>query len=171
MSLSKDRQKKVHGILEPIGPYDQEVLARRKHHEAAAQWLAKRSYLLQIAFAAIGFMVVLLPVLSKSWRAAIESAPIVRNVFHDYSTFSGLAMLNLYILIALFLIRSLQIKSLPGANAIALTYRNVVDMELYPRTRREEFAYWTDILFGLVGPTLWLFLPFGVLAYFIRIGG
>lgn len=65
-------------------------------------------------FAAIGFAVVLLPILSRSWRAIIESTPLVRVVFHDYSTFGGLAMANLYILMALFLIRNWQIKSLPG---------------------------------------------------------
>ena len=80
-------------------------------------------------------------------------------------------MVNLYILMALFLVRSWQIKSLPGGAAITLTYRNVVDMELFPRTRREEFTYWTDISFGFVGTTLWLFVPFGVIAYFINIGG
>ena len=171
MTLPKDRLRKIHGIVEPTGPADQSVLARRKYHEAAATWLARKSYILQAVFAAIGFVVVLLPVFSSSWRAVVESTPIVRWVFHDYSTLSGLAMTNLYILMTLFLVRSWQVKSLPGGAAFSLTYRNVVDMELFPRTRREEFAYWADISFGFVGTTLWLFLPFGVLAYFINIGG
>ena len=151
MTLSKDRLRKIHGVTESTAPADQAVLA--KYHEAAANWLARISFFLHAIFAAIGFAVVLLPILSRSWRAIIESTPLVRVVFHDYSTFGGLAMANLYILMALFLIR------------------NVVDMELFPRTRREEFAYWADISFGFVGATLWLFLPFGVLAYFINIGG
>jgi hypothetical protein len=171
MTLSKDRLRKIHGVAESTGPADQAVLTRRKYHEAAAQWLARRSFLLQATFAAIGFVVVMLPMFSKTWRTIIESTPVVRSVFHDYSTFSGLAMVNLYILMALFLVRSWQIKSLPGGAAIALTYRTVLDMELFPRTRREEFAYWTDISFGFLSTTLWLFLPFGVIAYFINIGG
>lgn len=171
MTLSKDRLRKIHGVSESTAPADQAVLARRKYHEVAANWLARISFFLHAIFAAIGFAVVLLPILSRSWRAIIESTPLVRVVFHDYSTFGGLAMVNLYILMALFLIRNWQIKSLPGGAAFSLTYRNVVDMELFPRTRREEFAYWADISFGFVGATLWLFLPFGVLAYFINIGG
>lgn len=171
MTLSKDRLRKIHGLTDPTAPSDPAVMARRTYHEAAAKWLAKWSYPLQAFFALIGFVVVLLPMFSKTWRTIIESTPVVKSVFHDYSTFSGLAMVNLYILMALFLVRSWQIKSLPGGAAIALTYRNVVDMELFPRTRREEFAYWTDISFGFVGTTLWLFLPFGVIAYFINIGG
>ncbi|MFM5741313.1 hypothetical protein ACET6W_01065 [Aeromonas veronii] len=115
-------------------------------------------------------MSVLLPALSRPWRAVIENAFIVREIFHDYSTFSGLAIANLYILIALFLIRTLQIKSLPGGSAFALSYKNIIDMELFPRTSKEEFAYWTEIVFGLAGTTIWLFIPFGVLAYFIEIG-
>lgn len=60
--------------------------------------------------------------------------------------------------------------SLPGGAAAFLTYRNVVDMELCPRTRREELAYRTDVVFSLGCTTIWLFLPFGVLAYFIGMG-
>ncbi len=170
MTLPKDRLREIHGVAKSTAPADQAVLARRKHHEAAAKWLARRSYLLQAIFAAIGFVVVLLPIFSKTWCVVIKSTPVVRTVFHDYSTFSGLAMVNLYVLMALFLARSWQIKSLPGGSSFGLTYRNVLDMELFPRTRQEEFAYWTDISFGFVGTTLWLFLPFSVLAYFINIG-
>lgn len=170
MALSKDRLRKIHGIPEPTGSADPSVLARRRFHEAAAKWLARWSYPLQAAFAMIGFVVVLLPVISKSWRAAIESTPIVRSVFLDYSTFSGLAMANLYILMALFLVRNWQRKSLPWGVDAPLTYRDIVDMELFPRTRKEEFAYWTDMSLAFLGMTLWLFLPFGGLAYFINIG-
>lgn len=171
MASERDRMRKIHGISEPTGPAEQAVLARRELHESAAEWLAKRSYLLQIAFAAIGLVVVLLPVFFRGWRMTIEGAPIVRGIFHHYSTFSGMALVNLYVLAALFLARSWQGKSLPRGAHTILTYRDVVDMELYPRTRREELAYWTDISFGLAATTLWLLLPFGVLAYFIRIAG
>lgn len=170
MTLPKDRLRKIHGIGEQTGSADQAVLARRKYHEAAARWLAKWLPPLQAFFALLGFFVILLPVLSKPWRSIVEALPIFAKIFHDYSTFSGLAMVHFYISMALFLVRGWQIRSLPGGNAFPLTYRNVVDMELVPRTRTEECAYWIDISFGFVGATLLLFLPFGVLAYFINIG-
>ena len=170
MTLPKDRLRKILGVAEPTGPADQAVLARRKYHEAAATWLARGAGILQAIFAFIGFVVVLLPVFLRSWRTVIEGTPIAGGIFHAYSTLSGLAMVNFYVLIALFLMRSWLIKSLPGGDAFGLTYKNVVDLELFPRTKREEFAYWTNISFGFLGTTLWLFLPFSVLAYFIKIG-
>lgn len=169
MVLPKDRLRKIHGIAEPLGSADPSVLARRKYHEMVSTWLANKSYILQLLFVTIGFVNVLLPALSRPWRTVIENTFISREIFHDYSTFSGLAIANLYILIALFLIRTLQIKSLPGGSAFALSYRNIIDMELFPRTPKEELAYWSEIVFGLAGTTTWLFIPFGVLAYFIKI--
>ena len=169
MTLSKDRLRIIHGITESKVMSDEAVLARRKYHEAAARWLSRRSSYLQTFFAAIGFVVVLLPMFSKTWRTVIESTPVVSAVFHAYITFSGLAIVHLYFLMALFLVRNWQIKSLPGGTAVPRTYSDVLDMELFPRTRREEFAYWTDILFGFGGATLWLFLPFSLFAFFMNL--
>lgn len=81
-------------------------------------------------------MVVLLPMFSKVWRAIIEGPPMVRSLFHDYSTMSGLAMANLYILMALFPVRSRHIKGLPGRASIFFAYRNVMEMEIFPETRK-----------------------------------
>lgn len=89
-------------------------------------------------------MVVLLPMFSKVWRAIIEGPPMVRSLFHDYSTMSGLAMANLYILMALFPVRSRHIKGLPGRASIFFAYRNVMEMEIFPKTRKEGRAYWAD---------------------------
>lgn len=134
-------------------------------------WLAKWSSRLQLVFAGIGLVVVLLPVLSKPWSAVIDGVPFVSRVFHDFSTLSGWALANFFVLMMLFLARSAVIRNIPGGHVPIRSWREVVDMELYPRTRKEELAYWSDFAFAVAGTTLWLFLPFGVLAYFIRLGG
>lgn len=170
MALSKDRLKKIHGIPEPTGPVDSAVLSRRRFHEAVAKWLAKWSYPLQAAFAMIGFVVVLLPTLSKNWRAVIEKTPIAGRIFQDFSSLSGLAMLLFFFLLGLFLIWNGLQSRLPAGRNSFLTNRDIVGMELYPRNKKEEFIYWVDFIFAVTGTSLWLFLPFGVLAYFIRIG-
>jgi hypothetical protein len=171
MTLSKDVLRKIHKIPEPTEPIDPAVQARWKHHEAAARWLAKWDATLQVISALIGFFVVLLPMFSKPWRAVIESIPIVAKVFHDFSTFRGGSLVLLFILIVLFFAKSSQIKNRPGGECFPLTYRNIVEMELYPRTKKQEFAYWTYICFESASATLWLFLPFGTLAYVMRFGG
>ncbi|MOA61694.1 hypothetical protein D3C78_1868990 [compost metagenome] len=79
-------------------------------------------------------------------------------------------MVNFFILMILFLARSLLTRHTPAGYSPILSYRDVVDMELYPRAIKEELAYWIDITSGVAGTTLWLFLPFAVLAYFIRLG-
>ncbi|WP_157381306.1 hypothetical protein [Tepidiphilus margaritifer] len=94
MTLPKDRLRKIYGVAESTVPADEAVLARRKYHEAVALWLAKWLVPLQAFFASIGFFMILLPVLSKTWRNIVESVPILAYVFHAYSTFSGLAIVN-----------------------------------------------------------------------------
>ena len=47
----------------------------------------------------------------------------------------------------------------------------VVDRGLYPERPKERVFFWLNLTFGLLGSTLWLYLPFGVLAYSLRAGG
>lgn len=171
MALSKEQLRKIHGILEPDGPADPDVLERRRHHEAAAKWLSRWSAVLQVVFALIGFVIVLLPTLSKNWHAVIEKTPVAAKVYQDFSSLSGSAMLLFYFLMGLFLVWNGLKNKFPAGRTSLLTYRDVVEMELYPRNRREEFIYWLDFVFVITGTTVWLYLPFGVLAFFIRIGG
>jgi hypothetical protein len=171
MTLSKEVLRKIHKIPEPTEPIDPTVQARRKHHEAAARWLAKWHATLQAISALVGFLVILLPMFSKPWRAVIESLPIVAKGFHDFSTFRGGSLVLLFILIVLFVVRNCQAKNILGWEDPTLSFRNIVEMELYPRTKKQEFAYWADICFESASATLWLFLPFGTLAYVMRFGG
>jgi len=171
----KDRMRKMWGLDEPNKPADPEVLGRRRYHEAAAKWLAKWSYLLQTTFALIGFMVVLLPMFSKSWRAAIENTPVAERIFNDFSTLSGLAMVLFFILMVLWGILNWRVKDYPGGWHPTKQWgfpnpQQVVEMGLYPRLKREEFVFWIDIVFGTAGTMIWMIL-FGVFAFFIRIGG
>lgn len=170
MALSKERLRKFHGIPEPTGPSDPAVLARRPAQEAAARWMARWLTDLQAGFALVGFVVVLLPTLSKPWRAVIDTIPFVAGVFHDYSTFSGAALANLFGVILLFAVHNLLARHIPGGATAILTYRDVAEMELYPHSRKAELAYWAKLAHTLASTTMLLFLPFGVLAYFIRIG-
>ncbi|WP_200384610.1 hypothetical protein [Rhodocyclus tenuis] len=169
--LSKDQLRKIHGVTEPTGPEDPTVIARRKFHEAAAKWLARWSYPLQGLFASIGLVVVLLPTMSKSWRSVVEMMPIAGRIFQDFSSLSGSAMLLFYFLSGLFVIQTRVQSKNPAGQASFLTYRDVVEMELYPKNKGEELAYWVDFSLAVTGTTLWLYLPFGILAFAIRMGG
>ncbi|MBK8134216.1 MAG: hypothetical protein IPN63_06355 [Gammaproteobacteria bacterium] len=168
MTLPKDRLRKIHGVTEPAGPADQSVLARRKYHEAAAIWLAKWLTPLQALFALLGFFVVLLPVLSKPWRSIVENLPIFAPVFHDYSTFSGVAMANLYIGMLMAFTKLYWAKHSPSGDIVP--YKDGIAPLPCPRTRKEEVSFWIETVALILVTSVWLFLPFGVLAYFINIG-
>lgn len=171
----RDRTRKLWGLTLPDVPEDPSVMSRRRYHEAAAKWLAKWSYPLQAFFATAGFVVVLLPMFSKSWRAVVESAPIAGGMFNDFSTLSGWAMLLFLSLMTMFLILNWKVNDYPGGwhptkQRGFPNPRQVVEMELYPRTHREEFVFWIGIVFGAVGTTIWTIFC-GVFAFFINIGG
>lgn len=175
MPMSKEQLRRVHGLREPEALADPNVLTRSKYHEAAAKWLAKWSYPLQVAFALIGFVIVLLPMFSKNWLAVIENTPVAGRIFHDFSTLSGWAMVLLFVLMVLWGILNWLVKNYPGGWHPTKQWgfpnpKQVVELELYPRLKREEFVFWVDIIFGATGTTLWMIF-FGVLAFFIRIGG
>lgn len=147
--------------------------SRRARQMAAARWLAKWSYRLQALFASIGFFVVLLPVLNKSWRGIIETYSPTAWIFHEFSALGGWALLLLGVLLGAHLILNFMAKDYPGGWNPTKEWgfpspAQIVEKRLYPQNRREEFVFWVGIFIGTVGTTFWLYLPFGVLAYFIR---
>lgn len=156
-------------------PADPGVLRRRKHQEAAARWLAKWSYPLQAFFAATGLIVVLLPMLLKSWRSTIENTPIAAHIFREFSTLSGWPMVLLFVLLALLLSLNWKVNDYPGGWHPTKQWgfpspKQTVALELYPVTRAEERVFWVNFVFGTIGTSFWL-LGFGVFAFFLRAGG
>jgi hypothetical protein len=149
--------------------------ARRAMQVAAAKWLAKWSYRLQGIFALLGFFIVLLPVFNKSWRGIIESCSLTAWIFHEFSTLKGFALLWLGFLLLLFFILNFNHKNLPGGWDITKeggfpNPQQVFELGLYPRNSKEEFVFWIDFVLGTIGTTIVLYLPFGVMAYLMRIG-
>lgn len=169
MRLSKEQLRKIHGLPESTGPADPVVLARRTYHEATAKWLAKWLAPLQVFFALLGFFVVLLPALLEPWRIFIDALPIFSQVYHDYSTFTGLAMTHLYIGMFLALTKLFYWGKYNPSGDIVL-YKGSIAPLLCPRTINEEISFWIETFALILVTSVWLFLPFGVLAYFINIG-
>lgn len=171
MALDKNQLRKFHGLPPSTDDGEPSVLVRRKFHESAAKWCVKWLTSIHIFFAAFGFIVILLPVIAKPWRLIIENTYLLSQIFHSYSSLSGLSMVNLYLLIILYIVKSFFRKNLPNDQIFPVTYDAVIKMGIYPKTRKAEAEYWLNFLFALASVTLWLFLPFGVLAYLILIRG
>lgn len=149
------------------------VLRRREIHIASARWLAKWSLPMQIGFAAIGFFIVLLPTLSTSWREIIELVPLTAWIFHEFSTLGPASIYLLAVIMVPFFILNIMVKSYPGGWNPTQEWgfpspKHVIEKNIYPRTSKEEFVYWVSHLLGIIGTAIWLYLPFGVLAFLIR---
>ena len=164
MAISKLMLRKMHGVPEPTDEADPAVTARLKYHVAAARWCDKWISCFYYLFALIGFTVVMLPVMLKSWGAFIQNTAFLSKIFHDYSTYTGLAMINIFTLVFIFFVRQSLIKNIPGGMMSVYTYRDVMEMELYPRTKKEELAYCVSIAFDVAKSTVPIFLPFGIIA-------
>ena len=170
MKLSKERLRKMYSIPEYSGPVNPAVIARRRHHERAAKWMAKIHPNLETIAVSIGFFLVLLPILSRDWRAVIEDIPVVSTIFRDYSTLTGVAIVNFF-LIALFgFLLTIFEKHRPSQGRPGVTFKHFIDMELYPNTSKQEFVYWLETISRVVIPSAFIYIPFGILAFIINIG-
>lgn len=157
-----------HDSSEGNMPSGTNVIKRKKYYRAIAKWLEKWLIVLQATFATLGFFVIFLPTISSAWRSVIEKSILFDKMFYDYSTFSGLAMINLYMGMFVALAKPYWSKHTPSGDLIK-TKKGTSSFR-YPRTKREEISFLADSIALILVTSVWLFLPFGMVAYFIDIG-
>jgi hypothetical protein len=168
MSVDKEVLKKLYGVNGDANAVDISVISRKDKHEKMAVWMAKwMPHLTAISiFTSIFF--ILLPAIIKKWALIVNESFILGYIFNSYSTFSGIAKVNICIIVLFIFFKNFaNVKKIKQIN---IPYEDVVAMQLYPNTKKEEFFYYLNLFFEFIGVTVYLFFPFGVLAYFIRIG-
>lgn len=143
---------------------DAGVLGRRALHRAAAAGCARWLPPLHVAFAVAGGLLVLLPAVSPSWRALIERVPPLGALSADYAVLGASARIHLAILFAAWVARMAATVGPSADGARPPGFDEIVARNLYPRTRREELAFWIDVVQAFAATSLWLLMPFGVLA-------
>lgn len=147
---------------------------RRAKQIAAAKWLTKYMYPMQLYSALIGFFIVLLPLFSRPWRGIVEAFPLTAWIFRDFSGLKGWAMVLFGLLMLGHMILNWKVKDYPGGwNPTKEwgfpTPQQVVEKELYPRNEKEVFVFWVDVVYRtMLNATIWL-LIFGIVAFFIKI--
>lgn len=159
-------------------PAVESVLRRRKYHIAAAQWLARWTVRLAWISALAALFLLLFPVLSKSWRTAVEAFPVTAWFFHDFSTIGPTAKTLLGLFGFAYVYQVLNLKHFPGGGLDVTKEggipgtRVMSERGLYPNTRKEEAFFWSGFLVELLGVTVGaLYAPLGFIAYFLRMGG
>lgn len=146
-------------------PGDPTVLARRPRHRAAARACTVALPRLHAAFAFAGALLVLLPALLEPARAALAHWPALARLCEGYAALGTPARVHLSLLALTWLARLAAAPMLPAGAAAAPGFDVIVARELYPRTRGEEVAWWIDVVHAVVSTSLWLFMPFGTLAF------
>ncbi len=150
------------------------VLRRRKFHIAINEWEAKTAPWLQTAGALIGFVFVLLPVMSKGWRAVIQDIGPTRWFFEEFSRLGPIAMAIFFMVMTNTVILNALARHFPGDwNAKKEwgfpTSKQILDRQLFPTTFREEIAFMSWVLSGFCVPFIYI-MGFGVFSFFMRIG-
>lgn len=157
-----------------ISQPDSRVLARRSIHIAIAEWEARWAVWFQVVGACVGLFLVFLPAVSKSWHTTIKGIPVFLWVYEEFSRFGSIALTILFVAVFLNIMLHLFFKHFPGSwdvqKECGFPTANIVkERRLYPINRAEELMFWMHATIGLFGFFVWIYMPFGVLAYFIRI--
>lgn len=153
---------------------NQRVLARRPLHMRTARWLVRWQFPLQVAFAIAGLFLVLMPVLLDFWHEIIDEHAITAWVYEEFSRMGLVAVGWLVFLVCgPYLALHLMAQHYPGGWNVRQQWgfpspTQIVERELYPRTLREECVFWVAMVMDVLGTSLWLYLPFGVLAFSLR---
>lgn len=150
------------------------VLRRRKFHIAITEWEAKASPWLQAAGALIGFVIVLLPGMSKSWRAVIQDIGPTKWFFEEFSRFGPTALTILLIMLTNTVILNALAHHFPGNwNAKKEwgfpTTKQILDRQLFPTTFRQEMAFMSWLFSGFYTPFIYI-MGFGLFTFFMRMG-
>jgi len=153
---------------------DAAVVRRRGWHVAVARWMARWQLSLQVAFASMGLFLVFMPQLLPFWRDAVLRHDMTAWLHTEFASMGPWAMGWLLFLVfgPLLTLHFLAPYYTAGWNAHQQwgfpAPLQIVERQLYPRTPREEGLFWWAMCMDLLGTSLWLYLPFGVLAWTIQ---
>lgn len=173
--INKERRRKLYGLREPLVPSDPRVVARRNLHEAVTKWNLKWATRIHFLSGSIAFVVVLLPILLPPWRSVIESVRPLAVMHYELTRLSIWVTLPLAIALCLgfYSTSKRDYKNISHhgypINLGGSGSKDILDMDLYPRTAIEERVFFADFLSGIFG-FCWWFWIFGGFAIILKSG-
>lgn len=178
MALSKEKRREIYGIKEPNEPSDIDVIARRPVHEALSKWELKWMNSIGFSCGVIALLTVLLPALFKPWKIIVDDFLLLSTIHRMFTTLN----LGLFFIVAfgacLHLYSASKIDGkkyshhgYPINLSGVRSSQQVIDMELYPRTKLEERVFWIDLIGGVWLATTWWFVIFGGFVMMLKLGG
>lgn len=162
-SLSIEQRRKLNGYVEPTTLADTKVLERQSIHKWAMKSLSKYISGLRIFFVFVGFAFVFMPAIVPSWREVIVEYSLLKLVFFDYARFRGLPLYHFYLMIPFYFVGSNIRKHVPGCSIKMKSYKDLLEMEIYPRNLKEELAFWYAFFYNFCISPAYIIIPFGFL--------
>lgn len=135
--LDVERKRKINGVTLPEVQIDRRVTERRNLHVSGLKLAQKLSSSLRVSSLVVGIVFVFLPGILPSWRHVISSNWLTGTFYSQMTTIGPLARYVLYGLTLLFLLRASVDKYVPWSTSLSKTNSDILEMELFPRTRRE----------------------------------
>jgi len=176
--LSKEQWRKINGIKEPKDPADSNVVSRRTLHESIVQWEIKWIGRLHLSSIFIAFAIVFFPAINKTWHEFVTSAAIFSLIYKAFSNFGGVYILSLALGVFLYFYSARKIDGstfseygYPINLANIRSAKNILQGDLYPRTKIEERVFFADFAGGIWIATLFWFVAFGGISFLIKSGG
>ncbi|MCB6182874.1 hypothetical protein LIN78_04830 [Leeia sp. TBRC 13508] len=168
MSLSKEQLLKLYGIkLKPVEA-DCDVLSRRPQLVFRLQWCLRNSAYFHLVIAIVSFLLILLPSISKDAYSMIGQSAFLLMI-HSAFLFNKSLYLLIFIFVGLIGVigRASELHRTYESGSTAIDYKQMMEMELYPRTKLEERWFYISLFVYMSFPAIWP-LIFCVISFLLR---
>lgn len=169
--INKKKLREIYGLNEGNACEDSSVIRRRKYHVYAAIWLARWMYYLQLLFLIIGAVFLLFPALGLDWYPFLLGIKASYVFTKNFNLLSFFFFFLFIVTTTFYIVIGFNVKNYPGGWDPTKQFgypspKQVVELELYPNTKKEEFVFWMDFIFGVLIST-WPLLAVSLLSFLI----
>jgi hypothetical protein len=159
-------QQKSHKEPVPATPtINPRVVARRAIHEKAILWTKKPLSNLMGYFALFGFFFFFLPLCIKPLKTFFEQTPVLYQFFYFFVKTQDGGYLIVRSVCFFISLRLLAQNFYPNLYKAFWQLTPPKD-EFYPKTTKEEIGFWLEVFFQVLGSSVFIYFPFGLVSYF-----
>lgn len=149
---------------------DPQAIARRRIHKLAAQWMVNYGTKLHLAILVLGFFIFILPLFwNGQLFGIINIAPLLSAIFRMFYRLTGWLTYGICLLISLTIIRQLIKIILLKSDQKNMTYKEIINMEKFPKYLKHEIYFWISIIHRLIAEIILIILPFAIFLRLITI--
>lgn len=152
----KDRRRRLLGLKDPAGEGELSVMQRNARHKAATEWVLSWGAPISVLSFLFALVFVLAPALAAPWRAAINQIGPLALAHEVWTTKNVFLIAIVGVGVALHFYSKSKLDGkrhselgYPINLTEARTSENVIDLDLYPRTKAEERIFWVDVLLSV----------------------